>query len=87
MAILKKIFPLSFNRVDTAAKFVIGILIYVAMAISAAIVIGIAGLLAGIPVVGSLISILLCIIGAACDVYILAGIVVQILVFARIIKE
>ena len=87
MEALKKIFPLSFKRVDTASELTIGILIYVAMAIVVAIVIGIAGIFTIIPVFGSLICILLRIVGGAVDVYILAGVIIQILIFMKAIEK
>ena len=88
METLKKIFPLSFKRVDTAANLTIGILIYVAAAIVAGVVLALAGLLSGwIPVLGAILGWMLGAIGTVVETYVLAGIVIQVLVFAKVIKE
>ena len=87
METLKKIFPLSFKRTDTAGNLIVGILLYLVVGIVAGAVIAVAGLLTGIPVVGALLAIVLRLIGGLVDLYVLAGIVIQILVFAKVIKE
>ena len=88
METLKKFFPLSFKRVDTAANLVVGILIYVVAAIVAGVVLGLAGLLGGwIPVVGAILGWALGVIGTVVEVYVVAGLVIQILVFTKVIKE
>ena len=40
-----------------------------------------------IPVVGGLVGIILKLIGALVDVYVLAGIVIQVLVYTKVIKD
>ena len=87
METLKKIFPLSFKRTDTAGNLIVGILLYLVVGIVAGVVIAVAGLLTGIPVLGALLAIVLRLIGGLVDLYVLAGIVIQILVFAKVIKE
>lgn len=88
MDTLKKFFPLSFKRVDTAANLVVGILIYVVAAIVAGVILALAGLLGGwIPVVGAILGWALGVIGTVIEVYVVAGIVIQILVFTKVIKE
>ena len=87
METLKKFFPLSFKRTDTAGNLIVGILLYLVVGIVASVVIGVAGFLTGIPVVGALLAIVLRVVGALVDLYVLAGIVIQILVFAKVIKE
>ena len=87
METLKKFFPLSFKRTDTAGNLIVGILLYLVVGIVASVVIGVAGFLTGIPVVGTLLAIVLRVVGALVDLYVLAGIVIQILVFAKVIKE
>ncbi len=87
METLKKIFPLSFKRTDTAGSLIVGILLYLVVGIVAGVVIGIAGLLTGIPVVGFILALVLRLLGSIVDLYVLAGIVIQILVFAKVIKE
>lgn len=79
MDALKKIFPLSFKYTKDVASLIIGILIYLVMGIVGGVVIGIAGL---IPIVG-----LVCgIVGGLLDLYVLAGIVIQVLVFTKVLK-
>ncbi len=88
METLKKIFPLSFKRTDTVANLIIGILIYLVAGIIAAALIWLSTLIVGwIPLVGALIGWALGIIGSLVELYVLAGIVIQILVFAKVIKE
>ena len=88
METLKKIFPLSFKRVDTVANLIIGILIYLVVGIVAGVLIALSTLIVGwIPVVGLIIGWVLGIASSLIGVYVLAGIVIQILVFAKVIKE
>lgn len=88
MDTLKKIFPLSFKRTDSVANLIIGLLIYLVAGIIAGALIALSGLITGwIPVIGAIIGWALGIIGAVVDVYVLAGIVIQILVFAKVIKD
>ncbi len=88
METLKKIFPLSFKRTDSVANLIIGILIYLVVGIVAGALIALSGLITGwIPVIGAIIGWALGIIGAVVDVYVVAGIVIQILVFAKVIKD
>lgn len=87
MDALKKIFPLSFKRTDTAANLIIGILLYVVVAIVAGALIFLATMLGGwIPVVGAILGWALGVVGSLIGVYTLAGIVIQILVFAKVLK-
>ena len=79
MDILKKVFPLSFKYVGEVANLVIGIIIYVLVGIVGGAVIG---LTASLPVVG----IILGIVGALLDLYVTAGIVIEILVHCKVIK-
>ena len=88
MDTLKKIFPLSFKRTDTAGNLVVGILLYLVVGILAGAVIFLASLIGGwIPVVGAILGWALGVIGGLVDVYVLAGIVIQILVFAKVLKD
>jgi hypothetical protein len=79
MDILKKVFPLSFKYVGEVANLVIGIIIYVLVGIVGGAVIG---LTASLPVVG----IILGIVGALLDLYVTAGIVIEILVHCKVLK-
>lgn len=88
METLKKIFPLSFKRTDTVANLIIGILIYVVAAIVAGALIALSTLLTGwIPVLGAIIGWALGIVSSLFGIYVLAGIVIQILVFCKVIKD
>ncbi|MBE6584010.1 MAG: hypothetical protein E7649_03365 [Ruminococcaceae bacterium] len=88
METLKKFFPLSFQRTDTVANLIVGILIYIVVGIVAGAVIWLATLLGiWIPVIGAIIGWALGVVGTLVDVYCLAGIVIQILVFAKVLKD
>lgn len=79
MDTLQKLFPLSFKYADTVANLVIGILIYV---VGGAIAGTVIGFLAAIPIIGLLFSLL----GSLVGIYCLAGIVIQVLVFTKVLK-
>lgn len=88
MATLKKLFPLSFKRTDSVANLIIGILIYLVVGIVAGAAIYLATMIGGwIPVVGPILGWALGVICTVIDVYVLAGIIIQILVFAKVIKD
>ena len=76
---LKKFFPLSFKYSDTVSNLIIGILIYIVGDIIAGAVIG---LLAAIPLIGWLFGL----VGSLVGLYCLAGIVIQVLVFTKVLK-
>ena len=80
MDLLKKIFPLSWKFADSGKNLAIGIIIHIIAAIVGALIIGI---LAAIPVVGIIAGIA----GALIDLYALVGIILEILVFAKVIKD
>jgi uncharacterized oligopeptide transporter (OPT) family protein len=85
---LKKWFPLSFKYTDSVTSLVIGIIIYVVVGILAGLVIGLANILFGwIPLLGSVLALIFKVLGALIDVYVTAGIVIQVLVFCKVIKE
>lgn len=87
MDTLKKLFPLSFKRTGSAGDLIVGILIYLVIGIIAGAVIWLAGLITGwIPVVGAIVGWVLRIAGGLIDLWVLVGIIVQILVFAKVIK-
>ncbi|MBE6558313.1 MAG: hypothetical protein E7661_04815 [Ruminococcaceae bacterium] len=79
MDALKKLFPLSFKFTKDVPNLIIGILIYLVVGIIGGVVIGITAL---IPIV----NIICGLVGGLLDLYVLAGIVIQILVFAKVIK-
>lgn len=87
MDTLKKIFPISFKRANSVADFIIGLIIYAVISIVAGLLIGFAGLLTGwIPVIGAIIGLLLGLIGSLVELYVVAGVVILILVFTKILK-
>ena len=88
METLKKLFPLSFKRVDEIKNLIIGIIIYLVVGVLAGAVLWLSGVITGwIPVIGLIVGWALGIIGTVVEVYVIAGIVIQILVYAKIIKE
>lgn len=80
METLKKIFPLSFKYTKDVSNLIIGILIQLVVGIIAGVLIGI---LVKIPVIGIIAGL----VGGLIDLYVLAGIVIQILVFAKVLKD
>ncbi|MBO5952840.1 MAG: hypothetical protein J6Q53_01735 [Oscillospiraceae bacterium] len=79
MDTLKKIFPLSFKNTDSVANLVIGILIYLVGDIIAGAIIG---LLAKLPLIGIVFGL----IGSLVGLYCLAGIVILVLVYLKVLK-
>ena len=75
---LKKFFPWSFKALDVKA-LVIAIIIYIVIGFIGGLIIG---LLSAIPLIGWLFSI----VGALLEIYTLAGIILAILVFAKVLK-
>jgi hypothetical protein len=88
MDILKKLFPLSWKYANDVANVVVGAILYVVAGIIAGAVIWLAGAITGwIPLLGALIGWVLGIIGSLFEVYVIAGIVVLILVYLKVIKD
>ena len=79
METLQKFFPLSFKYTKDVANLIIGILIYLVVGIVAGVALALCAL---IPIVNLLVGIA----GTLVDLYCVAGIVIQILVFAKVIK-
>ena len=79
MDFLKKFFPWSFKANDVKA-LVIAIVIYIVIGFVGGLVIG---LLGAIPFIGWLFRI----VGALLDVYTLVGIILAVLVFAKVLKD
>ena len=84
---LKKIFPLSWKFKDSGKDLAIGIIVYLVAGIIGGVLLAIAGIFTGIPVLGAILGILLRVVGAIIDVYVIAGIVIEILLFAKVIKD
>lgn len=78
MDLLKKLFPLSF-KVSEAKDLVISIIVYAVIDVVCGVLIG---LLAKIPLIGILFSL----VGTLIGIYATAGIVLAILVFVKVIK-
>ena len=88
MDLLKKIFPLSFKRTDSIANLIIGILLYLIVGVVVAALITLSVLIAGwLPLVGPIIAWALGVVSSLIGVYVLAGIIIQVLVFAGILKD
>lgn len=79
MDTLKKLFPLSFKYTDSVANLIIGILIYLIGDVIAGAVIG---LLAKLPLIGIVFGL----IGSLVGLYCLAGIVILVLVYLKVLK-
>ena len=79
---LKKLFPYSYQK-----SLLVSLIIYIVTAIVASLLIGFAGAITGwIPVVGTLVGWALRIVGIIVDIYVLAGIVISVLAFLKIVK-
>lgn len=88
METLKKIFPLSFKRLDSVANLIIGILLYFVVGLVAGALIALATLIVGwIPVIGAIIGWALGLIGSLIGLYVLAGIIIQILAYCKVFKD
>ena len=87
METLKQIFPLSFKKHNGVADLVVGILIYIVVGIVAGALIWAAGLFTGIPVIGAILSWVLRLVGSLVDLYVVAGIVVEILEYCGVLKN
>lgn len=79
MDLLKKIFPLSFKYAKDVANLIVGIIVYLVVAAVGGIVIWLASL---VPIVGWIIGAL----GGLLDLYVAVGVVLQILVFLKVVK-
>ena len=88
METLKKFFPLSFKRTDSIGNLIIGILIYLVVGVVVGALITLSVLIAGwLPIVGPIIAWALGVVSSLIGIYVLAGIIIQILVFAKVIKD
>lgn len=76
---MKKWFPLSFSWAKSLVSMLIGVLVYLVVGAVAGIAIGIIGAL---PIVG----IIAWVLGLAVDVYVLAGIIILVLAYLKIVK-
>jgi len=79
MTQLKKLFPFSFRAKKDLAALIIDILIYILVGAVVGILIGV---FAKIPLVGILFSL----VGALVEIYVLAGIVLLVLDYLKLLK-
>ena len=88
METLKKFFPLSFKRLDSVANLVIGILIYLLVGLVAGALIALSTMIVGwIPVIGAIIGWALGVVSSLIGLYVLAGIIIQILAYCKVFKD
>ena len=88
METLKKIFPLSWKYTKDVANLIIGILVYILVGIVAGAIIALATLITGwIPVLGGILAWVLGLVGSLIGLYTLAGIIIQLLVYFKVIKD
>lgn len=88
MDTLKKFFPLSFQRTDSVGNLIVGILLYLVIGIIAGALIWLAtAIVSWIPVLGAILGWALGVVSSLLGLYVLAGIVIQILVFCKVIKD
>ena len=88
METLKKFFPLSFKRLDSVANLVIGILIYLLVGLVAGALIALSTLIViWIPVIGAIIGWALGVVSSLIGLYVLAGIIIQILAYCKVFKD
>ena len=83
MNFMKKFFPLSFKMAKDTKSFIWGIVIYV---LAPMIVGAVTAIIGFIPVIGWVVAPVLGLAGGLLGLYCLAGLVILILVFAKVIK-
>lgn len=88
METLKKIFPMSWKYTKDVPNLIKGIIIYVVLGLVAGAVLAISGIITGwIFFIGAIVGVLLGLIGGLVELYVIAGIVIQVLVYTKVIKE
>ena len=88
MEALKKIFPLSWKYTNDVSNLIIGILVYIVVGIAAGALIALATFITGwIPVLGGILAWALRLIGSLIGIYTLAGIIILLLVYFKVIKD
>ncbi len=80
MATLKKLFPLSFSMIKDVANLVICILIYIVVGVIAPAILGIFNF---IPLVSWILGIVSTLLG----IYCIAGIVIALLAYFKVLKD
>ena len=88
MDTLKKLFPLSFKFSKDVANLIVGIIVHLVLVVLVGVLIKLATLLTGwLPVIGKLIAWALGVVSSLIGIYVLAGIIILVLVFTKVIKE
>ena len=88
METLKKYFPMSWKYTKDVLNLIKGIILYVFVGLIAGLVIAASGFITGwIPVIGAIVGLVLTLAGAIVDLYVVAGIVIQVLVYIKVIKD
>ena len=88
MSTLKKLFPLSWKYSNDTANLIIGIIIHLVAGVLVGALITLATFISvWIPIVGLIIAWALGVVSSLVGIYFLAGIVIEILVFAKVIKD
>ena len=88
MSTLKKLFTLSWKYSNDTANLIIGIIIHLVAGVLVGALITLSTLITGwLPVVGPIIAWALGVVSSLVGIYLLAGIVIEILVFAKVIKD
>jgi len=84
---LKNFFPLSWKFANGVGSLIVGIIVYLVLEVLVGALITLSTLIVGwIPVVGALIGWALGVISSLIGIYVLAGIIIMILVFAKVLK-
>ena len=87
MSTLKKFFPLSWKYSKDIAALIIGIIIHLVLEVLIGALITLATMITGwIPVIGALVGWALGIVSSLLGLYILIGIILQILLFLKVLK-
>ena len=85
--LIKKLFPISWKYQKNGKELAIGIIIYIVAFIIGGLLLGIAGLFTGIPVLGVILGWVLRIVGALLDLYVVVGIIFSILIYVGVVNE
>ena len=87
MSTLKTFFPLSWKYSKDIAGLIIGIIIHLVLEVLIGALITLATMITGwIPVIGALVGWALGIVSSLLGLYILIGIILQILLFLKVLK-
>ena len=88
MDLLKKIFPLSWKYKKDAKDLIIGIIIYLVAGAIAGVLITVATKIAGLlGAIGGLLAAVIGAVGGLIGLYVLIGIVLEVLLFTKVLKD